>query len=459
MSRIAAGSLALAALLAARLPGHHPAARGDAGQAGAHLQRRLALGALGRHGHRDAPGGRGRLPGAGCETIEDELVLADFEVTSVDLRHRLGGGHRGGAGSSGTSSATRGAQHHGRAALGAPRRRLAGGQAPAHPRRALRAGHRTGGGARGARRRAGEAVTPDVARRKTTCARSAGTGAQVLAVSLGGEGRPAHDRARARGRAGDPRGAAAGRALLRHRAGLPAEPGLLRRGLPRGRGRARATRVFLASKTHERTPRPGAAPAGRFACAAGHRPAGPVADARPARPRRAGRASSARAARSRRRCAARADGRVRFIGLTGHHDPAILLEAMRRFPFDNVLVAINPADPRRLPFIPRWWPRRARRGMGVVGMKVLAAGPAARRPRRDGARADPLRRQPDRHRDHRLLDAWTRCAPTWRWPAASSPDDRRRDARRSSAATGAPRRTATTTSSGGSDLDTPALTV
>jgi aryl-alcohol dehydrogenase-like predicted oxidoreductase len=72
--------------------------------------------------------------------------------------------------------------------------------------------------------------------------------------------------------------------------------------------------------------------------------------------------------------AARADGRVRFIGLTGHHHPAILLEAMRRFPFDSVLVAINPADPRRLPFIPTVVADARRRGMGVVGMKVLSAG-------------------------------------------------------------------------------------
>ena len=70
---------------------------------------------------------------------------------------------------------------------------------------------------------------------------------------------------------------------------------------------------------------------------------------------------------------ARDEGRVRFIGLTGHHDPAILLEAMRRFPFDNLLVAMNPADPRRLPFAPVIADARAR-GMGVVGMKVLAAG-------------------------------------------------------------------------------------
>jgi aryl-alcohol dehydrogenase-like predicted oxidoreductase len=71
---------------------------------------------------------------------------------------------------------------------------------------------------------------------------------------------------------------------------------------------------------------------------------------------------------------ARADGRVRFLGITGHHDPAVLLEAMRRFPFDNVLVAVNPADPRYRPFLPTVVAEARRRGMGVVGMKVMAAG-------------------------------------------------------------------------------------
>ena len=75
---------------------------------------------------------------------------------------------------------------------------------------------------------------------------------------------------------------------------------------------------------------------------------------------------------------AQADGRIRFIGITGHHDPEILLEAMRRFPFDNVLVAVNPADPRRLPFISTVVAEARRRGMGVVGMKVLAAGALVR---------------------------------------------------------------------------------
>lgn len=71
---------------------------------------------------------------------------------------------------------------------------------------------------------------------------------------------------------------------------------------------------------------------------------------------------------------AKAEGRIRFIGLTGHHDPEVLLEAMRRFAFDNVLVAINPADPRRLPFATTVIAEARRQGMGVVGMKVLAAG-------------------------------------------------------------------------------------
>jgi aryl-alcohol dehydrogenase-like predicted oxidoreductase len=72
--------------------------------------------------------------------------------------------------------------------------------------------------------------------------------------------------------------------------------------------------------------------------------------------------------------AAKADGRVRFVGLTGHHDPAILVEAMRRYPFDSVLCAVNPADPKRLPFVGTVVAEARKRGIGVVGMKVLAAG-------------------------------------------------------------------------------------
>jgi aryl-alcohol dehydrogenase-like predicted oxidoreductase len=71
---------------------------------------------------------------------------------------------------------------------------------------------------------------------------------------------------------------------------------------------------------------------------------------------------------------ARADGRVRFVGITGHHAPAILVEAMRRYPVDSVLCAINPADPRRSPFLSTVVAEARRRGVGVIGMKVMAAG-------------------------------------------------------------------------------------
>ncbi len=71
---------------------------------------------------------------------------------------------------------------------------------------------------------------------------------------------------------------------------------------------------------------------------------------------------------------AREDGRIRFLGLTGHHDPAVLLEAMRRFDFDALLVALNPADVQRDSFIRQVLPEAARRGMGVIAMKTCAQG-------------------------------------------------------------------------------------
>ena len=71
---------------------------------------------------------------------------------------------------------------------------------------------------------------------------------------------------------------------------------------------------------------------------------------------------------------AKADGRVRFVGVTGHHDPAILVEAMRRYPVDTVLCAINPADRARSPFLTSVIPEARQRGIGVIGMKIMAAG-------------------------------------------------------------------------------------
>lgn len=71
---------------------------------------------------------------------------------------------------------------------------------------------------------------------------------------------------------------------------------------------------------------------------------------------------------------ARREGRVKHLGITGHHDPDILMEAMRRFDFDTVLLALNPADVHRNSFARTVLPEAARRGMGVIAMKTCAQG-------------------------------------------------------------------------------------
>ncbi|MBI4342137.1 MAG: aldo/keto reductase [Candidatus Omnitrophica bacterium] len=71
---------------------------------------------------------------------------------------------------------------------------------------------------------------------------------------------------------------------------------------------------------------------------------------------------------------AQRDGRVRFVGVTGHYDPAVLVEAIRRYRFDTVLASLNAADRHRLSFIDRLLPEAVSRGVGVIGMKVVAKG-------------------------------------------------------------------------------------
>src|SRR5579862_2017112 len=72
---------------------------------------------------------------------------------------------------------------------------------------------------------------------------------------------------------------------------------------------------------------------------------------------------------------ARRRGLARFIGVTGHHDPEILRAAIERFPFDSVLLPVNPAEGALLDAFERTVIPAARaRGMAVIGMKVLARG-------------------------------------------------------------------------------------
>ncbi|HUM02107.1 MAG TPA: aldo/keto reductase [Thermoanaerobaculia bacterium] len=65
---------------------------------------------------------------------------------------------------------------------------------------------------------------------------------------------------------------------------------------------------------------------------------------------------------------------VRFLGVTGHADPDCLLEAIRRFPFDTILMALNAADPHHRSFQKALLPTAVEKEMGIVGMKIPARG-------------------------------------------------------------------------------------
>lgn len=77
---------------------------------------------------------------------------------------------------------------------------------------------------------------------------------------------------------------------------------------------------------------------------------------------------------------ARQKGLVRFIGVTGHQNPAVIRACIERFPFDTVLLPVNPAEPAHLSFIDQVIPPANERQMGIVGMKVYLRGLAARIP-------------------------------------------------------------------------------
>lgn len=66
---------------------------------------------------------------------------------------------------------------------------------------------------------------------------------------------------------------------------------------------------------------------------------------------------------------------IRFTGITGHHEPDIIVKGLERYPFDTTLIPVNAADrhhPRS--FIPRVLPVSQEKNIGVIAMKVPAYG-------------------------------------------------------------------------------------
>ena len=65
---------------------------------------------------------------------------------------------------------------------------------------------------------------------------------------------------------------------------------------------------------------------------------------------------------------------VRFLGITGHYRPEALMEAIHRYSFDTILMAVNAADPHHYSFSEQLLPLAVEKQMGIIGMKVPARG-------------------------------------------------------------------------------------
>jgi predicted aldo/keto reductase-like oxidoreductase len=65
---------------------------------------------------------------------------------------------------------------------------------------------------------------------------------------------------------------------------------------------------------------------------------------------------------------------VRFLGVTGHRDPDLLIQCLERFPFDQILMAINAADKHHMSFQEKLLPLAVEKQIGIIGMKIPARG-------------------------------------------------------------------------------------
>jgi uncharacterized protein len=69
---------------------------------------------------------------------------------------------------------------------------------------------------------------------------------------------------------------------------------------------------------------------------------------------------------------AKKQGKVRFVGFTGHKDPTFHLKMLELgYPFDTVQMPLNPFDASFHSFEKQVLPEVNRRGMGALGMKSM----------------------------------------------------------------------------------------
>lgn len=71
---------------------------------------------------------------------------------------------------------------------------------------------------------------------------------------------------------------------------------------------------------------------------------------------------------------AQKEGKVRYLGFTGHKSPDIHLEMLKRHKWDTVQMPINVCDHHYRSFAKRVVPEAHKAGIGVIGMKSLGGG-------------------------------------------------------------------------------------
>jgi aryl-alcohol dehydrogenase-like predicted oxidoreductase len=67
-------------------------------------------------------------------------------------------------------------------------------------------------------------------------------------------------------------------------------------------------------------------------------------------------------------------GLVRFLGITGHADPAVFVNALERHAFDTLLIPLNCIDPHHRSFEETALPAATAKRTGVIAMKVYCSG-------------------------------------------------------------------------------------
>jgi len=70
---------------------------------------------------------------------------------------------------------------------------------------------------------------------------------------------------------------------------------------------------------------------------------------------------------------AKASGKVRYIGVTGHHDPDVLTKAVRNWPMDAVMLPVNPVEEVLGGFLTSTLPEAKAKSIAVIGMKIMGA--------------------------------------------------------------------------------------